>query len=223
MQRVRLEREPAVLRGRDRELLVAVIEQVLRGRDLARVGQRAAHLGARAVGREHDVGVEPPRAAIGRLDQRRAVGQVDADAGFAETVLHAVAVRGDVVQQRVQRRARHGVDFFRRALAVTQEPLLAARLVQHAAAHRDHEARDLGVDAGTAQRRDAARGECEVDRAAARLAGHERRAALDDGRDHAAAREQDREQAAGRAAADDRDTRRRAHASSVRFRAVTAS
>ena len=81
------------------------------------------------------------------------------------------------------------------------------------------------LDAGAAQRRDAARGEREIDRAAAaRRRMRETRTALDDDGFQAAAREQDREQAARGAAADDGDALAGglAHASSVRRSACTA-
>ena len=129
------------------------------------------------------------------------------------------------IEQRVQRRARHGVDLLGRALAVREEALPAVEVVDHPAAHRDHELANVSVDAGAAQRVDPARREREVDRAAAALASRERRAALDDRRLEAAPREQDREQAAGGAAADDRDPSARglAHASSSRLSARTAA
>ncbi len=65
--------------GRDRELLVAVVEQLLVRLDRAGLGERAAHLGARAVGREHDVDVERRARARG-LDDRVAARRVDVDA-----------------------------------------------------------------------------------------------------------------------------------------------
>ena len=97
---------------RERELLVAVIEQLLVGGDGAVRGERAPHLGPRAVGGEHDVGSEPPSAAV-RFDERRSVA-LDADALLAEAVVNAVALRSELVEQRVQRRARYGVDLLGR-------------------------------------------------------------------------------------------------------------
>ncbi len=223
MQRVRLERELAARRRRERQLLVAVVEQLFARFDGAARHERPPHFGARAVGREHDVGFEPSPSSIVRFDERRTVA-VDADALLAEAVLDAVAPRRELVEQGVERRARHGVDLFGGALAVRQETLLPREVVHHAAAHRDQELRDVVVEARAAQRRDAARREREVDRAAALRARREGLAALDDDGLEAPAREQDGEQAARGSAADDGDalTRRAAHASSVRRSACTA-
>jgi hypothetical protein len=110
-------------------------------------------------------------------------------------------------------------------LAIGQESLLAGKVVHLAAAHGDQKLRDVPVDAGAAQCRDAARSEREVDRPAAeRCRAGETRTALDDDGYHAAPRQQDREQAARRPAADDRDALAvaLAHASNVRRRACTA-
>jgi hypothetical protein len=136
-----------------------------------------------------------------------------------------MALGREPVEQGIQRGARHGVDFLARALAVREEALTARRLVDHPAAHRDHELAHLAVDARAPQRFDAARREREVDRAAAFLAlGSEWRAALDHDGCEAAAREQDREQASRGSAADDCNALggARAHSSSVRLSACTA-
>ena len=167
-----IKRELAGGRRRERQLLVAVVEQLFARFDGAARHERAPHFGARAIGREHDVGLEPSPPSVVRFDQRRAVA-VDADALFAEAVFDAVALRRELVEQGVERRARHGVNLFGGALAVRQETLLPREVVHHAAAHRDQELRDVVVEPRAAQCRDAARREREVDRAAALRAGRE--------------------------------------------------
>ena len=167
VQRMRIERELAVARP-ERELLVAVIEQLLVGGDGAVRGECTPHFGSRAVGCKHDVGIEPAASAV-RFDERCSVA-LDANALLAEAVVNAVTLRSELVEQRVQRCARYGVDLLGGPLAVGQEPLLAGKVVHPAAAHGDQKLRDVRLDAGAPQCRDAARGEREVDRpAAARL------------------------------------------------------
>ncbi len=82
-----------------------MVEQLLARLECAARRERAAHLGAGPIGREHDVGLEPLPGSIARLDQWSTVG-LDADTLLAEPVFDAVTLRGQLVKQGVQRRAR---------------------------------------------------------------------------------------------------------------------
>ena len=165
VQRVRVEREVPAQR-RDRQLLVAVVEEVHALVQQPVRQQLPAHRGAGAVGAQHDRRLRRDRALRG-LEAQRAVGRVEPDQPVVEDDPHS-GQRGGLVQQGVvQRTPADRVDRPVAGRAVRLELLLALDRVDHPAAHRQRVGHHLLGQPDAAQRVQAPLGERQVDRATA--------------------------------------------------------
>ena len=137
MQRVRLHDVLAVGAGRNRQLLVAVIQILLREVEARQLQHLAANGGSSAVGADHNVRRDRRLCAclfIPQLDG--SASQIEAGATLIEVDGHAVLL-GGVHQRDIQVGTRDGVDDLSLILAVWHERELAGDRVHHAPAHRD--------------------------------------------------------------------------------------
>ena len=209
VQRVPL--EGATRRRRDRELLVVVVEPVLTHPHEVRRAKAGADRGARPVGR--DRGRE--RQLIVTAADSVAQAQAPLAGVGAQTLL--VEVHADVAvprrrfdQHAVELGSPHREDDLVLALAVGLERNGAATIVDHAPAHRYQQRPHALEHPGTLERAYAARGEREVDGAAALGSCLARvRAALVERYRDPAPRQRQRQQRAGEARAHDVDVRPR--------------
>ena len=113
---------------------------------------------------------------------------------------------GGIQEERVQARARNRVDDLVRLVAVGNEPEPSFLVVKHPAGHRNERGPEALHHADLFERRDAAIGERQVDRAPRRrrrLPGIE--AALEERHAVPAPGQKDRQQRAGETGADERD------------------
>jgi hypothetical protein len=192
---------------RDGELLVVVIEPVLAHRDEAGGGEAGAYRRAGAVGGN---GGRQRQLALGTAAEvahpQPVASRVGAEDLLVEVQRHARMAQRLLDQQAVEIRTPDGVDHLVRALPIRLQSRVAGALVHHAAAHLDGEGAHARHHTGPLESRDAARGECQVDRAAALGRGLARvGAALVERHGVPAPREQHGEQCPGEAGADDVD------------------
>lgn len=197
----------AMRTGRDRQLLVRVLEIALARLDQAVSGHSLAHQRARAVGgdqrahrnAEHVVPAQVPHVRNARVEIR--IRQA-----MLEFRIDLRLPQGNFDQRLIEPMPRDGVDDFARPPAIRLQCTGSVGLVNESAAHRHQRVLDLIEYAGQFERVDPAIGQRQIDRSA-RLAGLPSRVlpTLVERHSHAATREKDRKQRAGRTRPDDGD------------------
>ena len=205
VQRVALERRDAAGGGHG-ELLVVVVEPLLAHLGELLRGERGAQRRARPVGTDRDPERHLVHRAVRIAQAQALLREAGTDALLIEMHTHVRVCERGRDQHAVEIGAPHRPDDLVRALPVGLQRGGAGELVHHAAAHGDEERAHLGHEARVLERADAARGEREVDRAAALGAALARVAApLVERHLQAAPRQQQGEQRPRKPRADDID------------------
>ena len=175
VQRVRLEPVASPVERRDRQLLVPVVERLLRAAVSRQREKRFAQDRRAPVGADDDPAVLLARGPRGRVPHDQpAAGHVDPLDPGVEPEPDAARPLGERHQRPVEPGAGERVDALRVVLPVPLEHELPFEGMDHPPAHRDGLPEDLAVEPDPREGRQAAAGDGEVDRApgAGRLAAH---------------------------------------------------
>ncbi len=154
----------AVKPGRDGQLLVAIVQVLLREVETRQLHHFAANRGACSIGGDYNLGEDRAlRAGLFVPQINCPAAKVKACATLIEVNSHPALLRS-VHQRNIEIAARDGVDDLGLVFTVRHEREIAANRMHHAAAHRDDDVFDGLPDPGLLQRVNAARGKRKVDR-----------------------------------------------------------